>query len=166
MTWILNAATSSQLLVQIRQARIFLICHPFLGLYALVHPPKTSVFQTICLSLEHVQVDQSMLLRLISEPPCNSISLVHRNHHEHPLQNVDAANVCSCQATVYDDLHMGDSIGVVVHYTNEETKHTPGGVSFAQRLSQICSNRQAWLCAAGDNWSCGNFQQAEFWAFS
>ena len=24
---------------------------------------------------------------------------------------------------------MGDSIGVVVHYTNEETKHTPGGVS-------------------------------------
>lgn len=33
------------------------------------------------------------------------------------------------QATVYDDQHMGDYVGVVVQYTNVATKYNPGGVS-------------------------------------
>lgn len=32
------------------------------------------------------------------------------------------------QATVYDDAHMGDSLAVVVHFTNKATQHAPGGV--------------------------------------
>lgn len=38
---------------------------------------------------------------------------------------------------MYDDMHMGDSIGVVVHYTNETTQHTPGGVSCATAQTHI-----------------------------
>lgn len=34
----------------------------------------------------------------------------------------------STQATVYDDAHMGDSLAVVVHFTNKATQHAPGGV--------------------------------------
>ena len=32
------------------------------------------------------------------------------------------------QATVYDDLHMGDFIAVVVNFTNQRTEHAEGGV--------------------------------------
>lgn len=32
------------------------------------------------------------------------------------------------QATVYDDLHMGDFIAVVVNFTNQKTEQTMGGV--------------------------------------
>lgn len=32
------------------------------------------------------------------------------------------------QATVYDDLHMGDFIAVVVNFTNQKTEHAEGGV--------------------------------------
>lgn len=38
------------------------------------------------------------------------------------------ATVGKDQATVYDDLHMGDFIGVVVHFINQATPHTMGGV--------------------------------------
>ncbi len=32
------------------------------------------------------------------------------------------------QVTVYDNQHMGGFLGVVVHFTNEATAHTDGGV--------------------------------------
>ena len=32
------------------------------------------------------------------------------------------------QATVYDDLHMGDFIAVVVNFINQKTEHAEGGV--------------------------------------
>ena len=32
------------------------------------------------------------------------------------------------QATVYDDLHMGDFIAVVVNFMNQKTEHADGGV--------------------------------------
>ena len=35
---------------------------------------------------------------------------------------------CELQATIYDDLHMGDFIAVVVNFTNQKTEHTEGGV--------------------------------------
>lgn len=38
------------------------------------------------------------------------------------------ATVGRDQATVYDDQHMGDFIGVVVHFVNQPTPHTKGGV--------------------------------------
>ena len=33
------------------------------------------------------------------------------------------------QATVYDDLHMGDFVAVVVSFANQKTEHAEGGVS-------------------------------------
>ena len=41
------------------------------------------------------------------------------------------------QATIYDDLHMGNYIGVIVQYTNIETEHSTGGVS---------ASPKAWSC--------------------
>ena len=38
------------------------------------------------------------------------------------------ATVGRDQAAVYDDQHMGDFIGVVVHFVNQPTPHTKGGV--------------------------------------
>ena len=32
------------------------------------------------------------------------------------------------QATIYDDLHMGDFIAVVVNFVNQKTEHADGGV--------------------------------------
>lgn len=37
-------------------------------------------------------------------------------------------NYVMCQVTVYDDSHMGDYIGVIVHFTNTPTEHAAGGV--------------------------------------
>lgn len=39
------------------------------------------------------------------------------------------------QATVYDDLHMGDFIAVVVNFTNQKTDHAVGGVRSSDNLS-------------------------------
>ena len=33
------------------------------------------------------------------------------------------------QATIYDDLHMGDFIAVVVNFTNQKSEYADGGVS-------------------------------------
>lgn len=33
------------------------------------------------------------------------------------------------QVTIYDDLHMGDHVGIVVHYVNAPSAHHQGGVS-------------------------------------
>lgn len=38
------------------------------------------------------------------------------------------------QATIYDDLHMGDFVAVVVSFTNEKTEHADGGVRLAAWL--------------------------------
>lgn len=38
------------------------------------------------------------------------------------------ASKTRAQATVYDDMHMGDHIGTVVHFVNGETEYTKGGV--------------------------------------
>ena len=40
------------------------------------------------------------------------------------------ATVGKDQATVYDDAHMGDYIGVVLSFENKRAAHTKGGVSF------------------------------------
>ena len=39
------------------------------------------------------------------------------------------ATVGKDQATVYDDAHMGEYIGVVLNFENKRTQHTRGGVS-------------------------------------
>lgn len=44
---------------------------------------------------------------------------------------INASQVCAClahQATVYDNQHLGSHIGVTVHFTNEATEHSYGGV--------------------------------------
>ena len=38
------------------------------------------------------------------------------------------------QATIYDDLHMGDFVAVVVSFTNQKTEHAGGGVSYDKLL--------------------------------
>lgn len=39
------------------------------------------------------------------------------------------------QATIYDDLHMGDFIAVVVNFMNQKTEHADGGVRLANVYS-------------------------------
>ena len=44
---------------------------------------------------------------------------------------INASQACAClahQATVYDGQHLGSHIGVTVHFTNEATEHSYGGV--------------------------------------
>ena len=45
------------------------------------------------------------------------------------------ATVGGDQATVYDDMHMGDFIAVTLNFVNKRTPHAAGGVS----LLHICS---------------------------
>ena len=47
---------------------------------------------------------------------------------QHVGCNVSQLMLASEQATVYDDLHMGDFIAVVVNFSNQKTKHADGGV--------------------------------------
>ena len=46
------------------------------------------------------------------------------------------------QVTVYDDEHMGDFLGMVVHFTNEKTAHTPGGVRCLLLPDLPCQSNQ------------------------
>ena len=62
------------------------------------------------------------------------------NHMAPELHNL-FATVGADQATVYDDEHMGDHVGVVAHLANTPSEHAPGGELAAA----------AWLSAAG--WS-------------
>ena len=48
-------------------------------------------------------------------------------HAGHPAYD----RLSGVQVTVYDDEHMGDFIGMVVHFTNEESEHAQGGVRSA-----------------------------------
>lgn len=43
------------------------------------------------------------------------------------------ATVGGDQATVYDDIHMGDNVDIVVHFVNSKTEHSKGGVSSCVR---------------------------------
>ena len=52
------------------------------------------------------------------------------------------ATVGGEQATVYDDMHMGDYIAVALNYVNKQTGHTAGGVCLL--LSQ--SPQSTWSC--------------------
>jgi len=45
-----------------------------------------------------------------------------------PGCNLSKLVFASAQATVYDDLHMGDFIAVVVNFANQKTEHADGGV--------------------------------------
>lgn len=38
------------------------------------------------------------------------------------------------QATIYDDLHMGEFVAVVVSFTNQKTEHAGGGVRYDKLL--------------------------------
>lgn len=49
------------------------------------------------------------------------------NHEDQRCSNL-FATVGGDQATVYDDMHMGDHIAVVLNYENKKTQHTRGGV--------------------------------------
>ena len=51
------------------------------------------------------------------------------------------ATVGGDQATVYDDMHMGDYIAVVLNFVNKRTPHAAGGVRFiiCLPLSGACS---------------------------
>lgn len=52
------------------------------------------------------------------------------------------------QATVYDDAHMGDSLAVVVHFTNKATQHAPGGVCCARcAVHQSHPSQELTTCA-------------------
>ncbi len=42
--------------------------------------------------------------------------------------NLSKLMFASAQATIYDDLHMGDFIAVVVNFTNQKTEYADGGV--------------------------------------
>lgn len=53
------------------------------------------------------------------------------NHTQPELHNL-FATVGKDQATVYDDEHMADYLGIVVHFANGQTEHTAGGVRGAR----------------------------------
>jgi hypothetical protein len=55
--------------------------------------------------------------------------------------------MCIClvrQATIYDNQHLGSHIGVTVHFTNEATEHSYGGVHCWSLLQP--SHEQAYWC--------------------
>lgn len=61
------------------------------------------------------------------ESHCTPVQAVAFNALD-PLNANLVATVGGDQATVYDDLHMGDFLSVVVHFVNRRTAHTEGGV--------------------------------------
>lgn len=49
-------------------------------------------------------------------------------YQEHRVCSLSELMFASAQATIYDDLHMGDFIAVVVNFTNQKTEYADGGV--------------------------------------
>ena len=49
-------------------------------------------------------------------------------YQEHRVCILSELMFASAQATIYDDLHMGDFIAVVVNFTNQKTEYADGGV--------------------------------------
>lgn len=86
-------------------------------------------------ALEHLRVKS-----VIKESHCTPVHALCFNQTDSSLNNL-FATVGGDQATVYDDEHMGDYLGVVVHFQNVTTEYAPGG-----DLSAAC-----WLDASGSN---------------
>lgn len=80
-------------------------------------------------SLEHYRrhVLQHLKLKaVVKESHGAPVESVLYNHTHTDCSNL-FITVGANQATVYDDEHMGDHIGVVTHFTNVPTDHSPGG---------------------------------------
>lgn len=86
-------------------------------------------------ALQHLQ-----LKTVVKESHSSPVHALCFNHTAPGLQNL-FATVGRDQATVYDDQHMADHLGVVVHLHNQPSQHAPGG-----ELQAAC-----WLSAEG--WS-------------
>jgi polycomb protein EED/COMPASS component SWD3 len=76
----------------------------------------------------------------LQESHASSVHALVMNQAEPTCANL-FATVGKDQATVYDGEHMGEHVGVVVHFTNTASEHAPGGELQAA----------AWLSAEG--WS-------------
>ena len=64
--------------------------------------------------------------------------------------HMDKRRACAClahQATVYDNQHLGSHIGVTVHFANEATGHSHGGVHSLSlcKLSMLLGVQRSWL---------------------
>lgn len=73
------------------------------------------------LALKHLK-----LKTIIKESHASPVHQLMFNYTNKSMQNL-FATVGKDQATVYDDLHMGDFIAVVVNFTNQKTDHAVGG---------------------------------------
>ncbi|DBA88802.1 TPA: hypothetical protein ACH3X1_004216 [Trebouxia sp. C0004] len=73
------------------------------------------------LALKHLK-----LKTVIKESHCSPVHQLAFNYTDEGMQNL-FATVGNEQATVYDDLHMGDFIAVVVNFANQKTEHADGG---------------------------------------
>ena len=72
-------------------------------------------------ALQHLK-----LKTVVKESHATTVHALCFNHTSPECANI-FATVGADQATVYDDSHMGDYIGVVVHFSNQKTEHTEGG---------------------------------------
>lgn len=72
-------------------------------------------------ALQHLQ-----LKTVVKESHATTVHALAFNHASPNCSNL-FATVGADQATVYDDSHMADYIGVVVHFVNEKTQHASGG---------------------------------------
>lgn len=73
------------------------------------------------LALKHLK-----LKTVIKESHCSPVNHLAFNYTDAGMQNL-FATVGKDQATIYDDLHMGEFIAVVVNFTNQKTEHADGG---------------------------------------
>ncbi|KAI3433327.1 hypothetical protein D9Q98_003145 [Chlorella vulgaris] len=88
-----------------------------------------------------LQALQNLKLKtVVKESHASSVHALVMNQAEPTCANL-FATVGKDQATVYDGEHMGEHVGVVVHFTNTASEHAPGGELQAA----------AWLSAEG--WS-------------
>jgi hypothetical protein len=57
----------------------------------------------------------------------NGLHAIHGDVYEH-ITHLTALGSLSRKATVYDNQHLGSHVNVVVHFTNDATEHSNGGV--------------------------------------
>ncbi|CAL8464853.1 g4388 [Coccomyxa elongata] len=103
-------------------------------------------------ALQHLK-----LKTVVKESHCSPAHDLNFNLEDRQCSNL-FATVGGNQATVYDDMHMGDYIAVVLNYVNTQTDHTKGGdlISCAWLNAGGCSDHphgDAYLAVAG---SCGD----------
>lgn len=85
-------------------------------------------------ALQHLK-----LKTVVKESHATTVHALSFNHSSPDCGNL-FATVGADQATVYDDSHMADYIGVVVHFVNQKTDHAEGG-----ELHTACwINSQGW----------------------